>query len=191
MDSEVGGQVGGLECSDEGRRGLAMISRGWWCRECEGGLTNEEVLERERRRWTEMGGDGNKVEGEAERIPGELRLAYREDLAGRGAPTAQSSGSAGGQVANTTPTPTTPLLQPQSQLAPATTANLRQRGLNPPQPPPPPQPNQQPRLQQPIPPQALAARATTTLDRVILFLLFLLGGLLWRKLGKVDVGLVF
>ncbi|KAF8453377.1 hypothetical protein BGX38DRAFT_418616 [Terfezia claveryi] len=37
MDSEVGGQVGGLECSVEGRRDLAGWSREWKCRECEGG----------------------------------------------------------------------------------------------------------------------------------------------------------
>ncbi|KAF8445314.1 ubiquitin-conjugating enzyme/RWD-like protein, partial [Terfezia claveryi] len=86
MDSEVGGQVGGLECSVEGRRDLAGWSREWKCRECEGGLTNEEVLERERRRWEEMGGDGKKGERlggrEGNNIPKELRLAYREDLEG-------------------------------------------------------------------------------------------------------------
>ena len=189
MDSEVGGQVGGLECSEEGRKELAGGSRGWRCRECEGGLTNEEVLERERERWVEMGGDARNDEGageEGEQVPEELRLAYREDLGGKETQ-AEGSSSASGSAENlpvdTTPTPTTPAPQPQTQLAPAATTDLRQRIPNPP----PPQHHQHP-----IPQQALvAAAATTTLDRLIIFLLFLLGGLLWRKLGKVDVEIVF
>ncbi|KAF8420988.1 ubiquitin-conjugating enzyme/RWD-like protein [Tirmania nivea] len=193
MDSEVGGQVGGLECSAEGRRELAAGSRVWRCRECEGGLTNEEVLERERSRWVEMGRDGKGDEGEgeeAEKVPEELRLAYREDLGGTETPATESpsaSGSTGNPLDNSTPTPTTPLPQPQTQpVLAAAAADLRQRIPNPPPPPLP-----APQLQQPIPPQALAAAATTTLDKVILFLLVLLGGLLWRKLGKVDVEIVF
>jgi len=152
-----------------------------------------------------MGGDGKKGGqrlggGEGDKVPEELRLAYREDLGQKQTQAAESSsssasasGNQGNQEVNTTTTPSLPQ-SPTQPAPPEATTDLRQRILNPPSPQQP-QPHQQPHhIQQPIPPQVLvpaAPAATTTLDRVILFLLFLLGGLLWKKLGKVDVEILF
>lgn len=43
MDSEAGGQLGGMSAAENVRRRLAGESRGWRCNGC-GGRTNEEVL---------------------------------------------------------------------------------------------------------------------------------------------------
>lgn len=82
MDSESKGQVGGLDCGEGTRRALARESKGWRCGGC-GGRTNEEVMgevgEKVREREREKGGDGQEV-----RAPGELRLAYRDEMTGVG-----------------------------------------------------------------------------------------------------------
>jgi len=82
MDSESKGQVGGLECGEGTRRALARESRAWRCGGC-GGRTNVEVLgevgERVRQMEREKGLGREEV-----RVPGDLRLAYRDEM-GRGA----------------------------------------------------------------------------------------------------------
>ncbi|KAF8474062.1 ubiquitin-conjugating enzyme/RWD-like protein [Kalaharituber pfeilii] len=208
MDAPVEGAVGGLECSDEGRRELAGRSRAWVCRDCatargEGQRTNEEVLEAEKKRWIEMGGD-KKGEGgseEEEKVPEELRLAYRDDLSGSGSRTPATGGSSSSSTSQQPPYQQTPTTQPppptsssSSTSAPASTnptptiplpstttpPALRHRHV--------PQQNPPVPFHQPVQPvQPQQRNQTTTLDRLILFLIFLLLGLVWRKLGKVEL----
>jgi ubiquitin-conjugating enzyme E2 J1 len=81
MDTEAKGQVGGLECDGAARRDLAARSRKWVCQTC--GRSNAEILAEH--------ADG--VEGKEERVPEELKLAYREDLAPKREESAQTATS--------------------------------------------------------------------------------------------------
>lgn len=74
MDSEAGGQVGGMSSSEEVRRRLARESRGWKCAGC-GGRSNEEVMQELEERCREEGGAR-----EEEKVPDELRLEFRDQL---------------------------------------------------------------------------------------------------------------
>ncbi|KAI5810887.1 ubiquitin conjugating enzyme [Peziza echinospora] len=168
MDSAVEGQVGGLECSAEGRRTLAEGSKAWTCRECAGGRTNEGILEDERVRWQEMGGVQN---AEEDKVPDELRLTFRDQLKPEGSaaeasvaspPTPSSSSPSQPQPQSQTPQP-----QPTRTIPAAIPHHHQHQQVNPPPPPPAPQP-------------------TTNLDRAIFALLFILLGLIWRRLGKED-----
>ena len=222
MEMPVEGQVGGLECNDEGRRDLARRSIGWRCRECataEGataeGKTNEEVLDEERRRWLEMGGDtgaaGTGTMAEAEQVPPELRVGYRDELKTVTAreTTAQVAspgpliGAAQAPTASSRPIQPAPI-QPAPPhithtavqnipLPPGQGPSLRQRAPATNLPP----PQQRNRLnhyhhrhhhhlqQQRRNPPSL------NIDRLICFLLFLIAALLWRKLGKMEMDLLY
>jgi len=74
MDSEAGGQVGGMSSSEVVRRRLARESRGWKCAGC-GGRSNEEVMQELEERCREEGGAR-----EEEKVPDELRLEFRDQL---------------------------------------------------------------------------------------------------------------
>lgn len=229
------GQVGGLECNDETRRDLARRSISWRCRECaaaEGataeGKTNEEVLDEERRRWLEMGGDtgtaGNGATSVAEHVPPELRVGYRDELkTGEGIgsvplsdPTFPQTGAASAAQAPivvnsqpvllapptpTSPTPPhiTPTAAPNIPLPPEQGSSLRQRP--PATDPPPPQQRNRPnhhhhhhhdhRHHHPHLQQQIRNPPSPNIDRLIYFLLFLIAALLWRKLGKMEVELIY
>lgn len=85
MDTGAKGQIGGLETDEETRKGFAERSRSWRCGGgCSEGKTNEEILrdrEEEVKRLEAEDGGGAKAK-EEEKVPEELRLAYREDLGG-------------------------------------------------------------------------------------------------------------
>lgn len=74
MDSDAGGQVGGMTAGEEVRKRLARESRGWRCAGC-GGRSNEEVMQELAERCAEEGGSK-----EEERVPDELRLEFRDQL---------------------------------------------------------------------------------------------------------------
>lgn len=74
MDSDAGGQVGGMSTGEEVRRRLAKESRGWRCSGC-GGRSNEEVMMELAERCAEEGGSK-----EEEKVPDELRLEFRDQL---------------------------------------------------------------------------------------------------------------
>jgi len=74
MDSDAGGQVGGMSTGEEVRRRLARESRGWRCSGC-GGRSNEEVMKELAERCAEEGGPK-----EEEKVPDELRLEFRDQL---------------------------------------------------------------------------------------------------------------
>lgn len=75
MDSDAGGQVGGMTSSEEVRRRLASESLGWRCGGC-GGRTNEEMMREQERLVQEVG----KGEEKEEAVPEELRLGYKDEL---------------------------------------------------------------------------------------------------------------
>ncbi|KAI9765724.1 MAG: hypothetical protein M1840_007157 [Geoglossum simile] len=72
MEGEARGQVGGMEAGEGLRRKLAGESRSWVCQGCGGRRNDEWVVE------------GEAVgEGEAEKVPEELRLGYRDEMTSR------------------------------------------------------------------------------------------------------------
>lgn len=102
MESNAAGQVGGLDVSEEARRRYARESRGWKCEVC--GVTNEETMGECARRWEEAREKGLVREGGNE-VPEELRLAYKEDLAGGEKEKGEESGSAPGILDEVTTSP--------------------------------------------------------------------------------------
>ena len=86
MDTEAGGQLGGLDAGVEVRKRLAERSRGWGCGVCGGGKVMEVVMREREEEVREMGEVGRREEVV---VPEELRLAFREDLG-------KAGGSGGG-----------------------------------------------------------------------------------------------
>ncbi|KAG8530295.1 uncharacterized protein KY384_004797 [Bacidia gigantensis] len=74
MEGDAKGQVGGMEMGESQRRELAGESRGWVCGGC-GGRSNERILSEEG-----GGGDGGEGEGEAHKIPEELRFGFKDEM---------------------------------------------------------------------------------------------------------------
>jgi len=75
MDVEARGQVGGIDCDEDTRRRLAKQSTEWVCAGC--GRSNRVIMEEQEKAAKENEAEG----GKEEKVPEELRLAYREDLA--------------------------------------------------------------------------------------------------------------
>lgn len=89
METDVKGQLGGLEASEEVRRRLAGESAAWRCGGCCGGKTNGEIMAEWADKVREMGGD--KKEGaaaaageEEEKVPEELKMGWRDEMEGKG-----------------------------------------------------------------------------------------------------------
>ena len=89
MAGEAMGQVGGVEAGREVRERLAGESRRWRCAVC-GGQRMEDV-ETEMVRAAEAAG---AEAAQAQSVPGELRLAYREELDSAAAAAAKSTAGA-------------------------------------------------------------------------------------------------
>ncbi|KAK4127880.1 UBC-like protein [Parathielavia appendiculata] len=81
METDVKGQLGGLEAPEEVRRRLAGESRGWRCGVCCGGKTNAEILRECEERAREMGGEG--AAGEEVKVPEELKMGWRDEMEGK------------------------------------------------------------------------------------------------------------
>jgi len=75
MDTNARGQLGGMEASDEVRKRMAGKSVGWKCLVC--GKANGDVMREQEEAAKQKGDCDTKNE---EQVPGDLRLAYREDL---------------------------------------------------------------------------------------------------------------
>ncbi|KAF8538455.1 ubiquitin-conjugating enzyme/RWD-like protein [Trichophaea hybrida] len=104
METEPGGQVGALECSEEQRRVMAKESREWRCETC--GKSSVKILEESEEAAREMGLEG-RVE---EETPTELKIGFKvkkEEEEGEG----QSSA----MTVEPTPTPTTTQPSPPIQ----------------------------------------------------------------------------
>jgi len=118
METEAKGQVGGVECDEETRRGIAKGTGEWKCGAC-GGRSNGEILE-ECKVLAEEVGRGKKLGGgeEEQRVEG-IKIGYRDEIKKEeeGSSTAiaeaSSTATAGGGEPSTAPQPTPP---PNSHL---------------------------------------------------------------------------
>lgn len=118
MESEPGGQVGGLASSTEQRRIAAENSRAWRCEACE--KCNELVLEECAAAAKEAGGEG--ASREEEKVPEGMHFAFKDEKTqDSGSASGSGSGGDGGEVGRAgvatplppvgvTPTPTQPTM---------------------------------------------------------------------------------
>ena len=117
------GQVGGLEASETVRKQLAERSRTWKCSGCEtGGKTNEEVMKEWwdccRERGVEVAPDGEVVEGpsgEAEKVPEELRVGYRDELGAKENSSQQNQSQSSKEAESTSRTAHSSTLTPEEE----------------------------------------------------------------------------
>ncbi|KAL2179173.1 ubiquitin-conjugating enzyme/RWD-like protein [Thermothelomyces heterothallicus CBS 202.75] len=80
METDVKGQLGGLESGEAVRRRLAAESRAWRCGVCCGGKTNAEILAECEERVKESSGEGRGREEEEVKVPEELRMGWRDEM---------------------------------------------------------------------------------------------------------------
>lgn len=180
METDGGGQIGGMQSSAEVRRRFAGQSRGWKCSSC--GKTNEEVMKEVEERVGEDGGEGKKEE-----VPEELRLAYREDLGAK-----EGDGQSNGKAPEAAAVPAShpqqqsttgvQAAQPVALTDPPTTTNAStpaQARVHDQSPAPRPQQRQQQQAVRPPQPEAIAP----WIDKAIYTIVGILAYLLWRKLS--------
>lgn len=86
METEVGGQLGGLETSSSERERMAGLSKGWSCSSC--GKSNGEIL-------SECAAEAALLEGDAakEEVPEGLLIATREEMDAKKAREKETSSS--------------------------------------------------------------------------------------------------
>ncbi|KAF8244678.1 UBC-like protein [Wilcoxina mikolae CBS 423.85] len=104
METEPGGQVGALECSEEQRRVMAKESREWRCETC--GKSSVKILEESEEAAREMGLEG-RVE---EETPTELKIGFKVK---------KEEGEGGGQSSAATPAVANGYVSPPGQPAAA------------------------------------------------------------------------
>jgi ubiquitin-conjugating enzyme E2 J1 len=119
MDVEARGQVGGIDCDEDTRRRLARQSTEWMCAGC--GRSNRVIMEEQEKAAKESGAEGAKKE---EKVPEELRLAYREDL-GKEKDTATSEARVEPQHSSPEPV----VSQPPQQVLSTTEQTVQQNRL--------------------------------------------------------------
>ena len=81
METDVKGQLGGLEAGEAVRRQMAAESGKWRCGVCCGGKSNGEILEEWEEKVKEMGGAEGVVE---EKVPEELKMGWRDEMEKKG-----------------------------------------------------------------------------------------------------------
>lgn len=116
MDTEAQGQLGGIECSKDARVRMAKESGAWTCVGC--GKSNADIM-KEREALLAETEDSTHND---DQVPEELRLAYRDELAGKGS---RSDSNADKGKGNATESPsqsasssTPSIVQPESESAP-------------------------------------------------------------------------
>ncbi|KAL9092004.1 MAG: hypothetical protein Q9159_001149 [Coniocarpon cinnabarinum] len=77
MEGDAKGQLGGVDASREVRERYARESAAWRCWTC--GRTNEEIAKEMKEKSLEAEKGGRKLE-DAEDVPEELRLGYRDEM---------------------------------------------------------------------------------------------------------------
>jgi ubiquitin-conjugating enzyme E2 J1 len=112
MDVEARGQVGGLDADVETRKQLAARSGAFVCSNC--GKSNNTIMEEQEKALAELGDDAKKEE---EKVPEELRLAYREDLGKKEGGEPKGEAEAKPEAAQSQPEAETPV-QPPQELRP-------------------------------------------------------------------------
>ncbi|KAL6703902.1 hypothetical protein ACN47E_008938 [Coniothyrium glycines] len=76
MDTDVKGQLGGIECSKEARERMAKDSGAWKCAGC--GKSNTDIMKEREDLVKEI--EEKEGQRKEEEVPEELRLAYRDEL---------------------------------------------------------------------------------------------------------------
>ena len=165
MDTSAGGQLGGMEASEEVRKRLAGQSTGWKCPAC--AKSNVEIMREQDEAVKEQGGDGKPQET----VPEELRLAYRENLGGGNGPAARPETN-GDEKA---PEPTPMAVQPAEGAAAAAPASAPQNAASP--------AAVQMQVQNPAQPprQAQVGEIPSWIDRAIYGVIAALVFLVWRR----------
>ena len=163
MDTDARGQLGGMDSSEEVRKRLASQSKNWKCSAC--GKSNETIMQEQEEYVKEKGG-----ESMVERVPEELRLAYREDLSSTNGDTtkAQSNTENKAPEASRAPNNDTTVvqtLQPETQ---------QQR---------PPAPRTQPAQTNQVQQQRQDEGIPPWIDKAIYGVLAALLYLLWKRIG--------
>lgn len=94
METDVKGQLGGLEAAEGVRRRMAGESTGWRCGVCGGGKSNREILGECEERVRELGEKAEEVV-----VPEELKMGWRDEMEGKGkkGKEAEGEGSADGE----------------------------------------------------------------------------------------------
>ena len=98
MDTDARGQLGGMDSSEEVRKRLASQSKNWKCSAC--GKSNETIMQEQEEYVKEKGG-----ESMVERVPEELRLAYREDLSSTNGDTTKAQSNTENKAPEASPAP--------------------------------------------------------------------------------------
>ncbi|KAH7380503.1 ubiquitin-conjugating enzyme/RWD-like protein [Phaeosphaeria sp. MPI-PUGE-AT-0046c] len=80
MDTDAKGQLGGIECSREAREKMAKDSGTWKCAAC--AKSNADIMHEREDLVRESQDAGGKAK--EEKVPEELRLAYRDELGSKG-----------------------------------------------------------------------------------------------------------
>jgi ubiquitin-conjugating enzyme E2 J1 len=74
MDTDAKGQLGGIECAKDARERMARDSAKWQCPSC--AKTNAEIIKEREDAVRDLEGEPHQDE----KLPDELRLAYRDEL---------------------------------------------------------------------------------------------------------------
>lgn len=80
METDVRGQLGGLEAAEPVRRRLAAESPAWRCGVCCGGKTNAEIMAECEQRVRELAAASGKEEEEVVVVPPELTMGWRDEM---------------------------------------------------------------------------------------------------------------
>lgn len=182
MDSEAGGQLGGMSAAEGVRRKLAGESRGWVCGGC--GKSNEEIL-KEQAELCEKGEEEDRERREREEmLAKEIGFAAKEEKAGDGSAAAAgadaaAAASSSSASASTIVGKSATVPPPSSQGSDAKQQNQQQHASTPTPTPTRTVPSPAPQLQQRPPPQQVSH--DVWLDRAIIGIAIALVAMVLRQ----------
>jgi ubiquitin-conjugating enzyme E2 J1 len=165
MDTDARGQLGGMDSSEEVRKRLASQSKNWKCSAC--GKSNETIMQEQGEHVKEKGGEST-----VEKVPEELRLAYREDLSNANGDTNKAQSNAENKTSQTPPVPA----NGSTAARPAPSATQ--------QPQPPPAPRTQPAQLNQVQHRQQDEGIPPWIDKAIYGVLAALLYFLWKKIGS-------
>ncbi|KAH6845418.1 ubiquitin-conjugating enzyme/RWD-like protein [Chaetomium sp. MPI-CAGE-AT-0009] len=93
METDVKGQLGGLDAAEPVRRRMAAESTAWKCGACCGGKNNGEILGECAERVKEMG----EAAGEEVAVPEELKMGWRDEMEAKGKKAKEGEGEGDGE----------------------------------------------------------------------------------------------
>ena len=165
MDTDARGQLGGMDSSEEVRKRLASQSKTWKCSAC--GKNNETIMQEQEEYVKEKGGEST-----VEKVPEELRLAYREDLSNANGDTTKAQNNAESKALETPPVPNNETTAAQ----PVVSETQQQQ--------PPPAPRTQPAQLNQAQQRPQDEGIPSWIDKAIYGILAALVYFLWKKIGS-------